>query len=368
MIISVQTPKDLRRFIRFSADLYRDDPHFVPPIWAAQWKELKREVLEKKVYTALLAVEGPLVKGRLLFRFKESKRRSATVAYFSFFECAPDVSVARELFGCMEARMREEGVAYAEGPFCPFDPDTRRGILIDNFADDPSIFLSYNKPYYPEYLEACGFRKAFDTVAMKADTDSGTRNIVDRIADRFLSQHPGEITVSPLDWKRLDREIDDVYKIMKIATTEINYQAAPDRREIAGVAKSLRFIGDRKMIIIARKAATGEPVGFALALPDFNQVLKKTKGRIRPLAILWHLRHVTRIRGMMQYIVPEYQSTGLLGLLFKVIYDRMEERGITAFEGGTIMENNPKSWGAFVKFGGTVSKTYRIYGKELETQ
>lgn len=368
MIISVQNRKDLRRFIRFPLELYRGDPHFVPPIWAAQTRELVREVLKKKAYTALLAVKGSSVQGRLLYIFKESKRRKKTVAYFSFFECVHDASVARELFDFMEARMKDGGVAYAEGTYCPYDSDTRRGILIDNFADDPSIFLSYNKPYYPEFLESCGYRKAYDTLAMKADAGPETRGIMDRIAERFLSQHPGEISVSPIDWKHLDREIADVQKILEAATTEINYQAAPDVREIAAVARNLRFIADRKLIILARKQATGEPVGFALVLPDFNQVLKKTRGRIRPLRILWHLRRVTRVRGMLQYIVPEYQSSGLLGLIFKTIYDRMEERGIIAFEGGTIMENNPKSWGAFLKFGGTVSKTYRIYGKELETQ
>ena len=101
-------------------------------------------------------------------------------------------------------------------------------------------------------------------------------------------------------------------------------------------------------------------------LPDFNQVFKKTKGRIKPIKILMAKRKITKARGTMQYIVPEYQNTGLIAYIFNSLYDEFIISGITDFEAGTMMENNPKPINAFKKFGGEIIKTYRIYGKELK--
>ena len=75
---------------------------------------------------------------------------------------------------------------------------------------------------------------------------------------------------------------------------------------------------------------------------------------------------ITKARGTMQYIVPEYQNTGLIAHIFNSLFDEFTKQGITDFEAGTMMENNPKPINAFKKFGGEIIKTYRIYGKELK--
>ena len=43
----------------------------------------------------------------------------------------------------------------------------------------------------------------------------------------------------------------------------------------------------------------------------------------------------------------------------------MREKKIEYFEGGTIMEKNVASWKILVKFGGVISKVYRIFQKEV---
>jgi GNAT superfamily N-acetyltransferase len=101
-------------------------------------------------------------------------------------------------------------------------------------------------------------------------------------------------------------------------------------------------------------------------LPDYNQVFRKTKGRLRPLRFLLGKRKITKARGMMQYVVPDYQNTGLIGHMFKTIYDSFHELGITEFEAGTMMEDNPKPINAFKKFGGDIIKVYRLYGMEWD--
>ena len=67
----------------------------------------------------------------------------------------------------------------------------------------------------------------------------------------------------------------------------------------------------------------------------------------------------------MQYVVPKYHGTGLLGYMYKVIYEQLKILGINELEAGTMMEGNAKALTTFSKFGGEIAKTFRIYGKDL---
>jgi len=363
MIKKVTTKKELKTFIHFIEDLYYNDPHVVYPIFNSLSKELKEEVLDMKRYTALLAYQNDKVVGRIMYTIDESKKQGKDICYFSFFDSINDQKVANELFDYLESDMKCKGINYCEGTFAPYDPDTRRGVLVKGFDSSPVIFTSYNYDYYQSLLEGVGCVKAIDTVLLNADVNSKTKKRLNTISKFF--KRSNDVRIDSLNFKNLDNDMEDVHKILLTATNEIVYQDAPSIELIREVAKNLKFFINPNLIRIARENETNKPIGFCLVLPDYNQVFKKTKGRIRILKILREKKKITKARGMMQYIVPEYQNSGLIGHMFKVIFDEFTEIGITEFEAGTMMEDNPKPINAFKKFGGDIIKVYRLYGKEL---
>ncbi len=364
MIIKVETQHNLNKFIYFIKDLYKNDEHYVFPIFSALKKELKEIVLKSNEYTALLSVKDDVVLGRLLFTYDHNKKRAERICYFSFFDTIDDINVVNELFTYMEEDMKRQQVVYSEGTYAPYDPDTRRGVLISGFEIDPTIFTSYNYRYYGTLLEQFGFTKAIDTVSLNADVTEKSKKRLNTISKYFSRSN--DVRVDPIDWKELDRDMNDVYEILKTATNEIVYQDAPSIEIIAETAKSMKAFINPNLIRIARENKTNKPIGFCLVLPDFNQIFKQTKGKVRPLKMMLLKKKITKARGTMQYIVPEYQNTGLIGHIFKVIFEELEALGIYEFEAGTMMENNPKPINSFKKFGGEIIKTYRIYGKELD--
>lgn len=363
MIKVVNTKKDLNQFIYFIKDLYKTEEHYVFPIFYALKKELNDLVLKEQKYTALLSVNEGIVEGRLLYTYDNSKKRDERICYFSFFDAINDAGVAKELFAFMEDDMKKNGVKYSEGTYAPYDPDTRRGVLISGFDIDPTIFTSYNYEYYEELLDGLGYTKAIDTVLLNADVCAKSKKRLNSISKFFLRSN--DVRVDPISWKDIDRDMEDVHTILTSATNEVIYQEAPSIEMIAKTAKSMKAFINPNLIRIARENSTNKPIGFCLVLPDYNQVFKKTKGKIKPLKILIERKRITKARGAMQYIIPEYQNGGLIGHIFKVIFDELEKIGITEFEAGTMMEDNPKPINAFKKFGGEIIKTYRIYGKEI---
>lgn len=364
MIKKVESLKDLKKFIHFKEKLYKDDPHHVNPIFFFLTKELKREVLVNKEYTAILAYRNNEIVGRLLFAYDHSKKRNEEICYFSYFDVINDFNVVKELFDYMENHMKQKGIRYFEGTFTPYDPDTRRGILIKGFDSDPVIFTSYNFEYYGKLLDEYGCYKAIDTVLLDAKHSEKSKKKLNTLTKFFLRNH--DVRIDSLEWKHLDRDLLDVHEIIKQATNELIYQDAPGFEMIEGAARQLKPFINPKFIKIARENKTNKPIGFCLVTPDFNQVLKKTKGRLRPLRMLYLKRKITKARGQMQYVIPEYQASGLIGYMFKELYDEFTVFGIKEFEAGTMMEDNPRPINIFKKFGGDIIKIYRIYGKDVK--
>jgi GNAT superfamily N-acetyltransferase len=364
MIEVVESRRALKRFVLFTKRHYEDSPRYVQPFFGTLIKELKPRVLHAKSYVAIVHKNtAGVIDGRLLYTFGLHQKHQGVVCFFSMFEAVADQAVADALFAHMETHMKAQSVRHAEGTFTPFDPDTRRGILVEGFEWDPTVFTSYHKPYYKGLMENAGFQKAYDTVSIGASANERSIRAAEALGNLAMRRFGGRI--DPIDLKRPDADIEAIHEILKAATTEANYQEAPSIQMIRTVAKDMGPFLEKDLILIAREKDTNRPVGFTMCLPDYNQLFKKMNGRFFLLWFLWSKKNITRVRGMLQYVVPEYQGTGLLGAMYAKIYDYFPKHHITDFEAGTILEDNLPSLSAFSRFGLTTRKVYRIYGKDL---
>ncbi|XFA98916.1 hypothetical protein ACAG96_08570 [Candidatus Izemoplasma sp. B36] len=365
MIVKVNSKKDLKRFIYFVKDLYLDDPHYIYPLFYVLYRELIKEVLKSKKYYAILSVDqNNKIRGRLLYTFEHNAKENMDICYWSYFDTYNDQLIANELLEQMEATMKENNVSVSEGSFTPYDPDNRRGVLVKGFEYDPVIFTSYNKAYYQELLEMYGFTKYKDTFSVMTEEAKYIKPRLDKFSKFFARRN--NVRVDNIDFNNLEKEIKDIHSVLSEADHDIIYQETPSVDLIRDVAKNLKMFLDSRIIKIAREEETERPVGFAFCLLDYNQLFKRTKGRIKPLTLLFGKKKITKVRGMMQYIVPKYQGSGLNAHIYKYIYDDFKKMNINEFEAGTMMEGNERALTSFSKFGGEIAKTYRIYRKVIE--
>ena len=87
----------------------------------------------------------------------------------------------------------------------------RQGILIDGFQSPPTVELTYNLPYYGEFLERYGFRKAKDYYAYEFDIQTPSPPRLKKVAEQVRVRR--EIEVRPLIFKELRSEVRLVVKI-----------------------------------------------------------------------------------------------------------------------------------------------------------
>jgi hypothetical protein len=358
MIVRVDNKKQLKKFIYFVKELYKNEENYVFPFFSIQKKELTKYVLKEKTYYALMYIENNKVLGRILYTFREDNNK-VKKCYFSSFDFYNNLEVAKKLIDEMQIHAKNNNCYKLEGPYCPYDPDTRRGVLTNNFSKLPSVFLTYNYPYYCTIYEKLGFYKVIDTLSFKIDLNEKVYKKI----KLFNKLSTNNIEISCLNRKDIKNEIKAVTDVMREASTQMNYTDAPSYKMVESIFKSMKFLLEDEFIIIAREKESKKAVGIVICIPELNQVFCKLKGKLNIISYLKHKKNINKVRGWLQYVIPKYQKTPLLASMFGLLGDGLQKRNIIEFEGGTIVEENINSFKVFEHFGGVKDKIYRIYGR-----
>ncbi len=364
----VQVDKKLiNNFVDFPDELYECDANYVPYIKSDLCKTLHKLLLADKTYFALLAMDEGRTLGRVLCTVDRNKQLNTDkCGFFSMFECVHDQTVCDMLLGEATRRLKQMGATHLSGTYYPYDQDNRRGILVEGFDQPPLIFCSYNKPYYDRLLTGFGLVKHTDALQYAFDLQHAEYRRAQRI-DVF-ARNRYNYRVDTVDWKHLDRDIRDFHAVMQAATDEVIYQDAPEISSLYNIVRQWRRFLDKDYILIARSNKDDAPLGIMMALPDYFELFAKMKGKTdaRGLWILTHQRKkIHGLRAILQYVVPEYQNTGMIASLYAKLWQAMSANGVTRFEAGTIMERNQPSNEVLKGVGGVLARRYRIYYKEI---
>ena len=347
--------------------LYRGDERYVPYMRGDLYKTLKKLVLADKSYTALAVEENGKYLARVLFTVAPSKQLELErCGYFSHFECINDSECAGLLLSEMCRILKEWGVNYVEGPYFPYDQDNRRGILVQGFEEEPMILTSYNPSYYPALLEDFGFRKDFDTVSYHLDYSRYDVARIDPLVKKITERY--DLYVAPVDFSDLDREIEDVYAVIREATTDVIFQEAPTREDLHRIVANWKNFLWADFIHICRRRADDKPIGFMMSIPNFFTVFRKMNGKTNPISLfkaLYWKKRIRSVRAILQYVIPSYQNKGINFVLYHAFYQACRKHGIEGMEAGTIMESNEVSRHNVEKASGRLNKIFRIYGREL---
>ena len=367
-VAPVETPAHLKRFIDLPWVIYRGDPHWVPPLKRdvrAAFDPAKHPFHLHSEAQPYLAVRGGEVVGRICAirnRNHEALHEEA-VGFFGWFECVDDPEVAEALFDAVRGWLRERGLTAMRGP-ASFSTNEITGLLVDGEEGPPALLLAHNPPWYPGLLEGCGLRKVKDLYAWNIVEGNWPEHLFR--AEKLVTRRYGT-RIRTLDMSRFDEELLLIRRLYNSAW-ERNWGFVPmTDAEMDHMAAELKPIIDPELALFA-ETPDGEVVGFALALPDFNQVLHKLNGRLTPLAlarILWYKRRVTRLRVLILGLLSEWRGKGIDVLLYLAIFRNGTAAGMREADLSWILEDNQKMNAAIERLGGRIYRTYRVYEAPL---
>lgn len=365
----VSDTQGLDQFIRFPWAVYEGDPNWVPPLIS----EMKFILGEENPFfhhaeaAYFLAKNGKTVVGRIaaIIDRNHINTHNEQVGFFGFFECLPDPAIASGLLDAAASWLKERDIEVMRGPMNPSTND-ECGFLLEGFDSPPMIMMTYTPPYYLAYMEKCGMMKAKDLYAYLSiigDVSAGGR--LERLASGVRSRVPG-ITVRPAVMKNFHRELEVVKDIYNSAWSH-NWGFVPmTEEEIESMAKRLKTLIVPELLIMAE--VDGAPAAFFMAVPDYNQVLKKVNGRLGPIGLLkflWYSRRIKDIRVLTMGVKEEYRKKGIEGLLYLESFKAAMKKGYERAEMSWILEDNVLMQRGCELMGGQLYKKYRIYEKSL---
>ncbi|TFG48851.1 MAG: GNAT family N-acetyltransferase [Anaerolineales bacterium] len=365
----VQNKADLKRFINYPFDFYRDDPNWVAPLRLElknQFNPKTNPLLDHCVYQLFLLIHENIVIGRiaafvdyLAVDFWQEK-----IGLFGYYECIQDQEASRMLFDAASDWLREQGMDSMRGPWT-FVSEAW-GLVVEGFTPPPCIMSPHNPPYYAEQFTAYELNKAKDLLCYYISGEEDYQipdrilTLTDRVAKRC------GITVRPVDMDRYEEEVQ-IFLDLSNSSIIDNWGYSPvTEAEASTMAKDLKQVIQPKGVLFAEDA-DGRPIGFAIALPDINVLLKGLNGRLFPFGWLKLLRGIPRLTNYRMFalgVIPEYHGRGIDSLIYRALYESLFSPEIW-MEINYVLEDNYHMNNAIHKLLAKPLRRYRIYERDL---
>ena len=369
-IIPADTGNAFRAFIDLQYRLYRNQPHFVPPL-----RRERLDLFDRAHHPFFRHAEGafflarrdgrPVGRIEAIVNHAHNQFHDDRVGFFGAFESENDRTVSDALLASAARWLSERRLQVMRGPVT-HSTNEETGLLIEGFDEPPMIGMPYNPPYYATLLEAFGLAKAKDVYGWEVRAEQTIPEKIHRVAD--MVRKSTNVVVRRANFADYAGEIRRAMAVYNASWTR-NWGFVPlTEAEFIHAADQLRPVLERFPEGVLLAEVGGRPVGFCLAVLDVNQALAKVRdGRLFPFGF-WHLyrglRRIDQIRVMALGILSEFRHRGIDALMYLELLSHGQRLGYRRAEIGWTLEDN-RAMNRAILMGGRHHKTYRLYEAPL---
>ncbi len=170
-LLQVTNKKQLKQFVTFPFELYKDCEFWVPPLIKDEMETLdaqKNPVFKNAEATYYLAMKNGKIAGRIavIINHLEVNEIGKKKVRFGWFDVIDDLDVSKALLDKVFEIGEAHNLEYAEGPV-GFSNMEKAGILTQGYDEMNTMITWYHYPYYAEHFEKLGFEKQATWVEFK---------------------------------------------------------------------------------------------------------------------------------------------------------------------------------------------------------
>lgn len=321
---------DMRKFVRFNWELYKDCPYAVPDLL-----EDTLDTLNPKKNPAFAFCEAAFFiaerNGRMVGRIaaiinhRANKKWDQKRVRFGWIDFIDDITVSQALLERAEEWGKERGMDTIVGPMGLTDLDLE-GMLTEGYDQLSTMNSIYNYPYYPEHMKQLGYEKEVGWVERKVYIPKGEHaansqkylRVAEMVSKRYgfrikKFKNKGEISKGGYIQKVLNvvnRSYTDLYGVSELDEAQMQ-QYANDY---------LPFLDKRWLSVVEN--AEGEVIGMGVCITSLSRAIQKAKAKIFPFGwihlakALYFDRHPKILDMLLVGVLPEYQQQGANALIF----------------------------------------------------
>ena len=364
-ILEVINRRDLKRWVRFVYDHYRNAPAFVPQLLSeeiAYFDPAKNPVFEVAQVRLFLALDDGRPVGRIcgIIHSLETAKLGYKRGRFGWFESVDDQAVADRLIDTLKQWFVQEGCAEMTGPHGFTDLDIE-GLLLDGFDAVPTIAGSYNFPYYQRLLENCGFTKDVDYFDIRFEIPDEIP-FFERMRKRFAAFDDYKIVTCGSKKELLGR-IDELWPVIE-GSFEAVYGVVPltAKQKQYYTKKYFGFLDPEFVKLVCTR--DDEIVAFLVAMPNLSRAFQKARGRLLPFGFVHILREYRKAEAvdfLLAGCLPGHPTSILTAVGLIDMFDTLHARGVKFVESNHELENSTTIHGLWNRFPQLNKRRTRVF-------
>lgn len=367
------TAANLRRFIHFQIDLYRDNPYFVPPLVLDDLKTLtpaKNPAFDFCEEALFVAEDG---NGKMVGRIvgiinrQVNERKQAREVRFGWIDFVDDREVSAALLKAVEDWGRSQGMDKIVGPLGFTDLD-HEGMLTFGYDELSTMATIYNYPYYPEHMKALGYGQEVEWLEYVMDVPDAIPDKFNRIAD-IVKKKFGLRVVKYTSKKKIKEKYGHaLFRLINEAYDSLYGYSPLTERQIDHYVE--QYIGLLNLDLVTLVVnADEELVAVGISMQSMSRALQKSRGRLLPFGWIPLLKGLKgkndRVDLLLVAVKPEYQSKGANAILFQDLIPQYIKCGFKYAESNPEMAENNKVQSQWEYFGRRQHRRRVAFSKKI---
>lgn len=350
-IKKVTTKSDLKRFIRFNYEFYKNNPYSVPDLYDdmlntfSPQKNAAFEFCEADYFMAFR--DGKMV-GRVaaIINRRANETWKKKTVRFGWIDFIDDIEVSTALIDTVKQWGKERGMTEMEGPLGFIDMDAE-GMLVEGFDQLSTMATIYNYPYYPQHMEKLGLVKSADWVEMKIYVPDAIPEKHKRISEIISKRY--NLHIRKLKSKKEVYKTGighEIFRLINEAYTPLFGYSRMTERQIDQYVNMYVPVLDLRMVTLVENEKN-ELVAVGISMASLSRALQKAKGRLLPFgwwyllkALMWKRPKVLDL--LLVAVRPDYQGKGANALLFTDLIPIYKKMGFEYAESNPELEMNDK--------------------------
>ncbi len=346
-IYRVHSRQDLKKYVSFPNELYQTNPYYVPELVSDSVKMLTPSYNPAYDFCEaafFLAYDSGTLVGRIgvIINQKSNKKWNQRYARFTGFDFIDRRDVSEALVRTAKDWAKERGMEVIHGPLGFTDLD-HQGMLVEGFDEMDMFITIYNASYYMDHMIALGFEKDIDWIECQLRLDAEKTERLMRVSN-YISKNS---VFRLLEFKRKRDMLiwaDDVFNLYNTAYAPLYGMTELTEKQIRMYIKTfLGFVNPDFVKVVVD--ADNKMAAFSLAMPSLSKAMQKSKGKLFPFGFLHVLKAIHQNDVLDLYLIavkPEYQNTGINGLMLNSVMQTAKKYGMTYAETGPMLESNLK--------------------------
>jgi len=366
----VSSKKELKEFVLFSFELFKNNPYWIPPIIADELETFDKEKnpafasAEAHFY---LAYKNDKIVGKIavIINWDEVNQLGKKKVRFGWFDVIDDIEVTKALLEKAFELGRKHHMDHIEGPM-GFSNLDKVGVLTEGFDQLGTMISWYSPPYYKEHFEQLGMVTEKEYIesyfSMAAVNPAPFQRASKMVKDRY-----GLKVLNFTKTADIMPYVDQMFDLFNETYARLqSFVAINEETKSYFKKKYINFMNPEYIKFIMD--SDDNMIGFTIVMPSFERALQKAKGKLFPFGFIHLLQAKKNAKEVVFYLIgvhPDYQNKGVTAIIFDEYYKVFKEKKIEKFIRTPELVENLAMQNLWKNFDPTIHKRRKTYRKNI---